>query len=430
MAVKRVTENHGKKTAGIDGVIWITPQQKIKAVKSLRRRGYSPQPLRRIYIPKRNGKERPLGIPTMFDRAQQALYLLALEPVAEMKADRDSYGFRPRRCTADAIEQCFFSLVRGFCAQWILEGDIKSCFDEISHEWLLDNIMMDKNILSKWLAVGYVEKNVFHQVRKGTPQGGIISPTLANMVLDGLQTALREATVIRDKVNFVRYADDFIVTGISKEVLENKVRPCVETFLKQRGLVLSNEKTKITHIDEGFDFLGFNVRKYSGKLIIKPTKKAIKDFLDHIRDFIRSHPGTKTENIILYLNPRIRGWANYYRHVVSKRIYSHIDHNIFQALWRWAKRRHPNKNSGWVKEKYFRSEGTRQWMFFAKMRDEDGEWTTLDLNKASDVKISRHVKIKAKATPYDSQFKDYFEYRFKMRKKINKSGFRRKVVAA
>ena len=275
LAVRRVTQNRGCKTPGVDKVVWRTPNQKLRAVDMLNRRGYNPKPLRRIYIPKKNGKLRPLGIPTMLCRAMQALHLLALEPVSESIADCQAYGFRPKRSCADAIEQCFRILAVGNRAQWVLEGDIKACFDEIDHQWLLNNVPMDKSILSKWLNAGFVDKGQLFPTNAGTPQGGIISPTLLTITLAGLEHAIKSATKQQDKINLVTYADDFIITGASKEILENTVKPIVEEFIKIRGLELSTEKTIITHIDKGFDFLGFNVRKYNGKLLIKPAKKNI-----------------------------------------------------------------------------------------------------------------------------------------------------------
>ncbi len=210
LAVRRVTENQGKNTPGVDKVTWNTPQKKINAVYSLRQKGYHPQPLRRIYIPKKNGKKRPLGIPVMKCRAMQALYLLALDPVAETTADPNSYGFRSQRSTADAIEQCFKALGKARSPQWILEGDIKGCFDAISHDWLLAHIPMEKAILRKWLKAGYMEKYVLHPTEEGTPQGGICSPVLANMTLDGLEKVLmehfpKEKTGNGSLVNFARY---------------------------------------------------------------------------------------------------------------------------------------------------------------------------------------------------------------------------------
>src|SRR6266850_4078278 len=235
LAVRRVTENNGKKTPGVDQEIWDTPEKKTQAVHALKRRGYQPQPLRRVYIPKSDGKTmRPLGIPTMKDRAQQALHLLALDPVVETTADNNSYGFRQQRSCADAIEQCFNTLSKPN-PQWILEGDIKSCFDRISHDWLLAHVPMDRAILQKWLKSGYMEKHVLHETTDGTPQGGIISPALANCALDGLERALKGKypTGTRLKslqgkypaVNFIRYADDFIITSKSKELLEGEIKP-------------------------------------------------------------------------------------------------------------------------------------------------------------------------------------------------------------
>src|SRR3989440_11819355 len=241
LAVKRVTDNQGKNTPGVDKVTWNTPQKKATASASLRQRGYHPQPLRRISIPKRNGKKRPLGIPTMRDRAMQALYVLALDPISETLADPNSYGFRRGRSTADAIAQCFTLLAKGKSPQWILEGDIKACFDRIDHTWLLTHIPVEKSILKKWLKAGYIEKRVLKPTEEGTPQGGICSPVLANMTLDGLERLLavhfpkKGRPEKRAKVNLIRYADDFCITGASKELLEQEVKPLVEQFLSDRG---------------------------------------------------------------------------------------------------------------------------------------------------------------------------------------------------
>jgi RNA-directed DNA polymerase len=416
LAVRRVTRNSGRKTPGVDGIVWKTAAQKLNAVRSLQRRGYNPKPLRRIYIPKKSGKLRPLGIPTMSDRAQQALHLLSLEPVAETLADPNAYGFRPKRSTADAIEQCFNVLCQKQSAQWILEGDIKACFDRISHPWLQDHIPMDKTILKKWLAAGYMEEGVVYPTEAGTPQGGIASPVLAGMALDGLEEVARRAVSNNRKIHVVKYADDFIITGTSKEVLEMHVKPAVVAFLKERGLELSEEKTHITHIDDGFDFLGFNVRKYMGKLLIKPSKSAIKRFLDNIRVLIKANPAAKTEELIRKLNSKLRGWANYYRHVVSKKTFGYSDHQIFLTLIAWINRRHPEKSAQWKRQRYFRREGLRQWVFFAKIRDALKSVTHLDLFSMASVPIIRHIKIQALATPYDPAFTEYFAQRAKSRK--------------
>lgn len=416
LAVKRVTQNKGKYTPGVDRIVWLTPRQKMSAVKMLKRRGYRSQPLRRIHIPKKNGKFRPLGIPTMIDRSQQALHLLALDPIAETQADKNSYGFRQKRSAHDAIEQCFKALAQKHSAKWILEGDIKSCFDEISIEWLLSHVTMDKYILKQWLEAGFIEKGTFHHTNRGTAQGGVISPTTANIALDGFEEAIKRISAPGDKLNFVRYADDWICTAATKEILTQKVLPTAIQFLKERGLELSVEKTKITHIDEGFDFLGFNIRKYNNKLLIKPSKKGVKSFLKNIREILHNRQAAKTEELIGTLNPKIKGWVNYYRHSVAKDTFNYIDTNIFKALWKWAKRRHPNKGLKWVKNKYFTRVGQRDWWFYAKVKGKKNDLILLNL--AAKTHIKRHVKIKAKATPYDPKYKEYFcERSLRLKKK-------------
>lgn len=416
LAVKRITENRGAKTAGTDGVIWRTSNQKMQAAIALKRNGCKAQPLRRIYIPKKNGKQRPLGIPTMIDRAYQALHQLALEPISEITADKNSYGFRPHRSCADAIEQCFLSLSRKVAAQWVLEGDIKSCFDKISHSWLLENIPMDKKLLKQWLTVGFVHKNQWFPTEEGTPQGGVASPTLANMTLDGLEQLVKSLATKSDKANLIRYADDFIITGSSKEFLEDKIKPAIQAFLAMRGLTLSNEKTHVTHITEGFDFLGFNLRKYNGKLLIKPSKKNVKIFLAGIRETIKVRKGVTAAELISILNPRILGWANYYRHAVSKQTFTYVDSYIFDSIWHWCVRRHPNKNRQWVKSKYFATIDNRRWVFAATHKHLNGERETCSLINAVHIPIRRHIKIRAQATPYNSEYKAYFEQRSKTSK--------------
>ncbi len=414
LAVKRVTENQGKKTPGVDGECWDTPENKWNAIFRLQRKGYKPKPLRRVYIPKATGKRRPLGIPTMQDRAMQALYLLALEPVSETLADRNSYGFRPMRSTADAIEQCFVNLSRKSSAQWVLEGDIKGCFDNIDHQWLIDHVLMDSVILRKWLNAGYLESDQFHSTVAGTPQGGIISPVLANLALDGLEAELEShfgkkntKASYKTKVNYVRYADDFIVSGISKELLEDEVKPIVEAFMAKRGLSLSQEKTVITHISEGFDFLGQNVRKYGDKCLIKPSHKNVKNVLAKIRSILNDNKTAPAWRIVQLLNPIIRGWANYHRGVVAKETFNYVDYRIWKMLWQWCKRRHLNRRKRWIKDKYFKTVGARHWTFQGVSPD----GAVLNLLYANDTPIKRHTKIVAEANPYDPAFESYFEQR-------------------
>src|SRR5450755_5154361 len=424
LAVRRVTENNGKKTAGVDRIIWDTPEEKTKAVHDLKRRGYQPLPLRRVYIPKKSDRKtkRPLGIPTMFDRAQQALHLLALDPVVETTADKNSYGFRQQRSCADAIGQCFNALSHAPNTQWILEADVKNCFDKISHDWLLTHVPMDCAILQKWLKSGYMDKHVLHETTDGTPQGGIISPALANCALDGLERLLQEKFPQEKRlkslggksasVNFIRYADDFVITSKSKELLAGEVQPVVEQFLQQRGLELSPKKTVITHVEKGFDFLGQNVRRYpNGKLLIKPSKKNVKTFLDGIRRTIKAAHGVSAADLIDQLNPKIRGWANYHRHVVSKRTFGRVDHSIFSNLSQWARRRHPNKPPRWIKLKYFERRRDRDRVFFGETCDDEGRPKKVWLFHAQSTPIKRQVKVKGEANPYDPTYEAYFAER-------------------
>ena len=416
LAVKRVTSNTGKNTPGIDGEIWRTNLQKIRAVESLRRRGYKPLPLKRIYIPKkRDDKRRPLSIPVMKDRAMQAIWLLALYPVAEEKVGPNSYGFRARRSAHDAIEQCFVALGRKRSAKFVLEGDIKSCFDRISHEWLLKNIPMDKVILQKFLKAQFVEDGKLYPVTAGIPQGGIISPCLTLITLAGLEGKLKsqdERTRKKEKINFIAYADDFVITAASEELLNRKVIPIVDEFLAERGLELSKEKTSITHVEKGFDFLGFNLRKYcNGKMMIKPSKGNIKSFLCEIRKTIKSNIPLQTDKLIHLLNPKITGWSNYYKSVVSSEVFSMVDTSIYKAISSWAKHRHPNKGGPWITKKYFTGYGLNNWRFYSETKDKDGKTTLVHLRRAVDTKIRRHVKIRGAATPFNPEFKEYFKIR-------------------
>ena len=420
LAVRRVTENPGKRTPGVDRVTWHTPEQKAAAVGTLQQRGYRPQPLRRVYIAKSNGKRRGLGIPCMQDRAMQALYLLALDPIAETHADPNSYGFRTSRAPADAIEQCFIALAKRASPQWILEGDIRACFDELSHDWILAHIPMDKAILHKWLKAGYMERNILYPTDAGTPQGAICSPAIANMALDGLEARLRTAfpryvwnghKQVCPKVNLIRLADDFVITGATKELLAHEVKPVVEAFLKERGLTLSPEKTIITHIADGFDFLGQHLRKYHGKLLIKPSTKSIKAVLRNVRSVIKANKSAAAGTLICHLNPLIRGWALYHRHVVSAHVFQSVDHAIFQALWRWAKRRHPTKGTRWVKARYFHAIDGHNWVFVGKVRGPKGSPRAVRLFTAHSLPITRHIKIDNRVNPYDPQWELYLEKR-------------------
>ena len=259
---------------------------------------------------------------------------------------------------------------------------------------------MDK--LRAWLKAGYMEKGAFHPTAEGTPQGGIISPTAANMALDGLQQRLTRRFQGRHKVNLVRYADDFVITGASQALLEDEVKPLVEQFLAERGLTLAQEKTRIVHIEQGFDFLGFNVRKYNRKLLIKPSPSSIAAVKEKTRAIFTSGASLPQQALILRLNPVLQGWGNYYRHVVSKETFADIDHAIWRMTWNWATRRHPQKGRCWVKDRYYAHCNARDWVFT------DG---SLTLFRMATIPIRRHVKIRGDANPYDPLDAGYFTER-------------------
>lgn len=347
----------------------------------------------------------------------QALYLLALDPVAETTADTNSYGFRKARSCADAIEACFCALAGKRAACWVLEGDIRACFDRISHEWLSANVLTDKAVLRKWLKAGYLEKQRLYPTEEGTPQGGIISPVLANLALDGLETLLRSRfrrtrrDGYKNRVHLVRYADDFVITGHSRELLEEQIRPLVEQFLTERGLELSSEKTVITRIEAGFDFLGQNVRKYGGKLLITPSKSSVRSLLEKVRGIVKGHPQATAGHLVLLLNPLLRGWAMYHRHIVSTDTFRDVDHALVEMLCRWAWRRHPHKGRRWIKDRYFTTVGGNRWIFFGEVERREGVLRDVGLYQVSQTKIRRHVKIRGEVNAYAPEWQEYLEQR-------------------
>jgi len=420
LSIWKVMNNKGGKTAGVDKVVWTEETDLFKEAKTLKRKGYKPLPLRRIYIPKRNGKLRPLGIPTMKDRAMQALYLLALEPIAETLGDPNSYGFRKHRSCRDAIAYIFRCLILKGSATWIYEADIKGCFDNINHNWLLENTPMDKQILRKWLKCGYIESKKLYPTTAGTPQGGIISPTLMNLTLDGLETLINKhfpkwkltADGKSKCVNFVRYADDFVITAASREIIENEIAPLVESFLTKRGLSLSPEKTKITHISEGFDFLSQNTRKYpNGNLLQMPADKAIVELRHKLHQIERKNLGAPAHELIIQLNSVLRGWTNYHRHIVSKEIFKEIDLYLWKLTGRWCRHRHPNKLWKWIRAKYYTASEELCTFAALKPNKKGDKLKIYKLFRAGKVPIVRYAKIISKANPFVRKDEQYYTKR-------------------
>jgi RNA-directed DNA polymerase len=415
-AIKRIISNKGSRTPGIDGVTWNSSGKRWRAALNLNVNGYQAQPLRRIYIPKKNGKKRPLGIPTLHDRAMQELFSLGLRPIAETTGDKHSYGFREKRSLHDAIKMSFITLATKVSAQWVLEADIKACFDEIDHDWLLKNIPLPQRMLRQWLKAGYMESSILHDTEAGTPQGGIISPILCNMTLDGLESlVIKGRNKKRRKLNIIRYADDFIVTGASPEILLDEIKPDLEQFLDERGLTLSEEKTKLSHLSDGFDFLGFNIRKYNQKLLIQPEDGKTQTLLAKVKEFLNNHRGIPFHVMLIKLNRIIRGWAYAYRRVVAKARMGYIDNRLYFLVRKWLRREHRSKTWAWIAKRYRRRINGRV-EFCDSTISAKGEFKTVRLFKAADLPIRYHIKIQSEASPYHPDYAEYFANREKKRK--------------
>ena len=414
LAVKRVTENAGKKTPGVDTDLWETPEKQTPAVARLGQwRDYRPRPLRRLSMPKTNGTQRPLSIPTMDDRARQAVSLQTLQPMAETPADPHSYGFRPKRRCADAIDQCFKVLRPHTAATWILEGDIEGFFDHIAFAWLAKHIPMHKCVLSKWLSSGFIDCGALWPTTAGVPQGGIVSPVIRNMILDGLEGVVHGGTWHRrvHKINDVRWADDFIVTANAREVVEETVLPSINTLLAARGVRLSPHKTVITPRAQGVDCLGQTIRKQArphgtpAKLQMTPSTARVQTSKATSKPLCHQAAGKTPAHLIETLNPLLRGWANYHRHIICGETFAQLDSFVWRRLYRWAKLRHPNKTGRWIVQRYFPHQPGESWHF----TDPTTGKRIIRIQTA--VNPQRHMKVKSDANPFDPHWEAYFQGR-------------------
>ncbi|MEW6497831.1 MAG: group II intron reverse transcriptase/maturase [Cyanobacteriota bacterium] len=428
LAVRRVTQdNQGKKTAGVDGVKSLSPVQRLALVKTLELKGKS-KPTRRVWIDKPGTDEkRPLGIPTMYDRATQALVKLALEPEWEARFEPNSYGFRPGRSCHDAIGAIFNTIKQK--AKYVLDADIAKCFDRINHRELLKKLNTFPTLrrqINSWLKSGVMDGKQLFPTSEGTPQGGVISPLLANIALHGMEERIKQVAETlpgakvhnRQALSLIRYADDFVILHEDLTVVQ-RCKEIISEWLNGMGLELKPSKTRLVHTlnkhegqEAGFNFLGFYVKQYpvgkyntgcikgkplGFKTLIKPSKEKIKVHYERIADVIDQHKAAPQAALIVHLNPIISGWANYYSTVVSKETFSELEHAMYLKLKNWGQHRHPNKSGHWVANKYWQTIGGDNWVFATRQEGKD----PLRLLKHSATKIVRYVKVKGDASPYD-----------------------------
>lgn len=437
ISVRKVTQtNQGKSTPGTDNITVKTPKKRWELSQNLFKGiDHNPSPTKRVHIPKKNGKTRPLGIPTIADRVIQNIIKNALEPCWEAQFEGSSYGFRPGRGCHDATGKIYSICRPNKKKKWVLDADIKGCFDNIDHNKLLEIIgnFPKRKLIAKWLKAGYIDNNTFHPQESGTPQGSIISSLLANIALHGMEAAIGVKYNSQGNISgtraIVRYADDFVIFCESKEdTLAAKKQ--INEWLNNRGLTISKEKTQIVHITEGFDFLGFNIRQYKVsntktgyKLLIKPSKDFVKKCRKDIKEIFLKNIGDTADNLIGKINPIIRGKANYMKPHVASETFRKLDHYLFVRQVRFVKRTHPNKPTKWTKEKYWGNlsiqHPNQKWVFGNKS-------TGSHMLMFAWTKISRHPIVSKRNSPDDPSLREYWEKRKVKRDKSEAQKLNRK----
>jgi RNA-directed DNA polymerase len=419
LSVRRVTErNAGRMTAGVDGEVVLTPQAKARLADRVHQQAepFKAMPVRRVYIPKRGSstERRPLGIPVITDRCHQARVVNALEPEWEARFEPRSYGFRPGRGCHDAI-QAVFEVVKGKRPKrpWVLDADLAGAFDRIAHDHILTMLgtFPARGMIRQWLKAGVVEQGRLHRTEEGTPQGGVVSPVLLNIALHGMEEAagvryLSRGAIRVDSPAVIRYADDFVAhCHTRQDAFEIKAK--LAKWLAARGLAFNEDKTRVVCLDEGFDFLGFNVRRYRDKTLIKPSKAAVRRIRERLHAELRSLRGSNAQAVIRKLNPIIRGWANYYRTQVSSETFNTLDAYLWRRTWKWATFSHPNKPKPWVSARYygkFNKSRQDRWVFGDR---HSGAYMT----KFAWTRILRHWTVKHGASPDDPTLADYWAWR-------------------